>query len=331
MSATDSQPLSQSVDEVQTSTVPVTQSSGPLCEDTVKQSSTSFCDDAVTQSSGPLCDVSDVVCDVADIDELSSHHETVQSRDTEAGTTSPSDPATVVTSRDTEAGTTSLSDRATAVTSHDTEAGTTVSVNSVPAATVTSHDTEAGTTSLSDPATAVTSRDTEAGTTSLSDPATAVMSRDTEAGTQSTSAGCQSPGHYVQKPVPLRCTPQSGRRPFPRTSPAYTVHNNSLDDAPNQVLPSSSATSTDTGLSSQDCNLSRDNDVNISTSRHVRHTSEPFSVTDAVSMDVKGRAELTSQLNSSLQISSASFKPVAESASLPSTPLNVISHTSLLA
>jgi len=316
----------------------------------VKQSSTSFCDDAVTQSSGPLCDVSDVVCDVADIDELSSHHETVQSRDTEAGTTSPSDPATVVTSRDTEAGTTSLSDRATAVTSHDTEAGTTVSVNSVPAATVTSHDTEAGTTSLSDPATAVTSRDTEAGTmslsdpatavtsrdteagtTSLSDPATAVMSRDTEAGTQSTSAGCQSPGHYVQKPVPLRCTPQSGRRPFPRTSPAYTVHNNSLDDAPNQVLPSSSATSTDTGLSSQDCNLSRDNDVNISTSRHVRHTSEPFSVTDAVSMDVKGRAELTSQLNSSLQISSASFKPVAESASLPSTPLNVISHTSLLA
>ena len=296
MSATNSQPLSQSVDEVQTSAVPVTQcsgplcedavtqsstpfcddavtqssgllcddavtqSSGPLCDDAVTQSSTPFCDDAVTQSSGPLCDVSDVVHDVTesqrpDIDDLGSHHETIQSRDTEAGTT--------------------------------------VFMNSVPAATVTS--------------------------------------RDTEAGTQSTSAGCQSPGRYVQKPVPLRSTPQSGRRPFPRISPAYTVHNNGLDDAPNQVSLSPSATSTDTGLPSQDCNLSGENDVSILTSRHVRHTSEPFSVTDAVSMDVKGRAELTSQLNSSMQISSASFKHVAESASLPSTPVNVIFHTSLLA
>lgn len=277
-------------------------------------------------------------------------------------------PAATEMSNDVEAGSKSFCNTVTEVpsfsfTSHDPEAGTKVNgyqMNSVPAVTVTSHDAEASTTSstMSDMPTAlVLSQDPEAGTkTNVSNessvPAAAVVSRDQEADVQCTSAGSPSPGRYVRRASaanitasPSKSTPQTNRRAFPRTNPAYIVRNNSVDgftsERMSEVSPSASLTSTDTGLSAESVSQGRDlgpersesSDFNPPATRHVRHRSEPYSVnvpvSDAVSMDFRATNEQSSD-PTLLASAKPSLQHAAGSASMPSTPQYVNFQYSLL-
>ena len=261
----------------------------------------------------------------------------VTSRDTEADSktcsqyTVTSVPAAALVSCDIEAGSESFSD----------------TVTEVPSSTTTSDDVETSiktSTVTSVPAEVVTSRDREAGSQA---PGAAVTSRDQEAGIKSTSAGSESPGRYVRKKTsaasyaasPLKLTPQSNRRVFPRTNPTYVAaHSSSVDG----VSRSSSLRSTDTGLSvesaSHDADLSHELSAVSEISspmRHVRHTSDPFSlnmpVADAVSMETRATTDQSSDQQTTSVSSALPRQFTAGSTSLPSTPQQVKLHISRIA
>jgi len=299
-----------------------------LADVDVETGSKSFSDAVVAQV--PSCEITAAHDSTADV-KLNSYQVS-------------SVPAADVTSHDTKTSNTKSSTvivvSSDLVTSQDPEAGAKANISksgSVPAAAVISRDQEAG---------------TEANTSNVSSvPAAGIISRDHEAGTESTSTANDSPDHYVPKQTSpltrslLRTSPWTDRRQVPRTNPVYVVRTSTIDGVASQnvdeVSPPASLTSTDgdlTGgpaapqLDDSSHERSPSNGINAadessSPKIHIRHISEPFSVSDAVSMDMGATDEQSSEQSRDKDIASLSSKLLnqhnARSASMPSTPLYV--------